>query len=204
MFTWLESAYQYISHLDMEQIQALLEKYSSLGPLPGIALPAIEAWLPFLPLFIIVACNASAYGLWLGFLYSWLGTVLGNVLVFLLARRFGRRVHHYLSRKYPKADHFFGWIERKGFTPLFLLFCFPFTPSVFVNLASGVSAVPKRIFIAAAMLGKAVMVFMMSFVGHDWQSFLTQPWRILLLAVGLFLIWLVGKWVEKRYQVESG
>lgn len=97
MLDWLERTYHYLSQLDMEQIQALLEKYSSLGPIPGIALPMVEALLPFLPLFIIVAGNASAYGLWLGFIYSWLGTVAGALIVFLIARRFGEIQHLFVS-----------------------------------------------------------------------------------------------------------
>ncbi|GAC41180.1 TVP38/TMEM64 family protein [Paenibacillus popilliae] len=202
MLEWLEHTYHNLSQLDREQIQALLEKYSSHGPVPGIALPMVEALLPFLPLFIIVAGNASAYGLWLGFIYSWLGTVAGALLIFLSARRFGGKFSIYLSAKYPKAEHFFSWIERKGFSPLFLLYCFPFTPSFFVNIASGASNVPKRIFVAAVVLGKGVMVFMMSFVGHDWQSFISHPWRLLVAVAGLFLLWYLGKKLEKHYQIQ--
>ncbi|CAH0119277.1 hypothetical protein PAE9249_01776 [Paenibacillus sp. CECT 9249] len=201
MANWFEQAYRFLTHLNMEQIELLLEKYSALGPIPGIALPAVEAFLPFLPLFIIVAGNASAYGLWLGFFYSWIGSALGSSLVFLLARRFGGRFSRYLSNKYPKAQRFFSWIERRGFTPLFVLYCLPFTPSFFVSIASGVSTVPKRIFFSAVVLGKAVMVFMMSFIGHDWQGFVSNPWRIVFVAAGLVLLWYVGKRVEKRYQI---
>ncbi|MDY0407842.1 TVP38/TMEM64 family protein [Paracerasibacillus soli] len=63
--------------LDEEQILELLEKYRSLGPLPGILLPFIESFLPFLPLFAFVFANAAAYGLWQGFLLSWIGQYLG-------------------------------------------------------------------------------------------------------------------------------
>ncbi|MFD0869362.1 MULTISPECIES: TVP38/TMEM64 family protein [Paenibacillus] len=200
MLEWLEPIYQYLAQLDKNQIQEMLYRYSSLGPLPGIALPAAEALLPFLPLFIIVAGNASAYGLWLGFLYSWIGTVLGAFLVFIAARRFGGRFSRYVSNKYPKADRFFSWIERKGFTPLFLMYCFPFTPSFFVNLAAGISTVPVRIYLASVMLGKGVMVFMISFVGHDWQGFFAYPWRIVFVIAGLIILWYLGKRIEKRYQ----
>ncbi|OPA76102.1 hypothetical protein BVG16_17955 [Paenibacillus selenitireducens] len=201
MAQWMEHTYHYVSQLDMQQIEALLEKYSALGPLPGILLPFLEAFLPFLPLFIIAAGNASAYGLGLGFLYSWIGSVLGALILFLLARRFGGRLNDYLSRKYPKAEHFFHWVEQRGFTPLFILYCFPFTPSFFINIASGMSRVPLGIFLSAIMLGKGVMIFLMSFVGHDWQGFASQPWRIIALVVGLIILWLGGKRVEKRFQI---
>ncbi|GIP31877.1 TVP38/TMEM64 family protein [Paenibacillus sp. J2TS4] len=201
MIEWFERIYKFLSQLDMKQIQELLHDYSSLGPIPGIGLPAIEALLPFLPLFIIVAGNASAYGLWLGFLYSWIGTVIGACLIFLLARRFGGRFSRYIADKYPKADRFFSWIERKGFTPLFVMYCFPFTPSFFVNIAAGISTVPLRTYVASVLLGKSVMVFMMSFIGHDWQGLFYYPWRIVLVAAVLFILWYAGKRVEKRYQV---
>jgi len=201
MANWIDQTYHYLSQLDMNQIEELLDKYSALGPLPGILLPFVEAFLPFLPLFIIVAGNASAYGLGLGFLYSWIGSVLGALFIFLLARRYGGRFNDYLSRKYPRAEHFFNWVERRGFTPLFILYCFPFTPSFFINVASGMSRVPLGIFSASVALGKAVMIFMISFVGHDWQGFIAQPWRILALVVGLAVLWFGGKHIEKRFQI---
>lgn len=201
MTQWIEQTYHYLSQLDLQQIQQLLEKYSALGPLPGILLPFSEAFLPFLPLFFIAAANASAYGLGLGFFYSWFGSVLGALVLFLLARRFGGRLNDYLSRKYPKAQHFFDWVEHRGFTPLFILYCFPFTPSFIINIASGMSRVPLGIFLSAVMLGKGVMIFFMSFVGHDWQGFISQPWRIIVLVVVLIILWYGGKQVEKKFQI---
>src|SRR5690625_3341121 len=69
----------------------LLENYEALGPLPGILLPFIEAFLPFLPLFVFVMANSVAYGLFKGFLYSWIGSSAGSILVFLLIRKFGNK-----------------------------------------------------------------------------------------------------------------
>ena len=48
---------------DYDYIMELLNNYESLGPLPGILLPFIEAFLPFLPLIVFVLANGAAYGL---------------------------------------------------------------------------------------------------------------------------------------------
>ncbi|WP_409346452.1 TVP38/TMEM64 family protein [Paenibacillus sp. MBLB4367] len=202
MTGWFEQATHELMNLDMAQVEQWLLDYASLGPLPGIILPLSEAILSFLPLFVIIIGNASAYGLWLGFLYSWIGTSLGALLVFWLARRFGKRFSIVIVRKFPKTERLFKWSERKGFTPLFLLYCFPFIPSLLVNIASGMSAVSFKTFLAALLMGKAVMVFVISFVGHDWQAFISQPWRIAVLVVMLFLLWFAGKKLEKRFQLE--
>lgn len=201
MLEWFTEVISYLAQLDIEEIEELLDRYSALGPIPGILLPTLEALIPILPLFVIVAANASAYGLWLGFAYSTIGSVLGAFLVFMIANRFGTRVSDYLTKKHPKAELFFNWIKQRGFTPLFLLYSFPFTPSFVVNLAAGVCKVPLQVFLPALALGKSIMIMCMSLIGHDWQGFIFHPWRLILLALGLFILWYIGKRIEKYYQL---
>ncbi|MEW9107295.1 MAG: TVP38/TMEM64 family protein, partial [Paenibacillus sp.] len=40
-----------------------------------------------------------------------------------------------------------------------------------------------------------------AFIGHDWQGFIHHPWRILIAAAALFLLWLGGKKLEAHYQL---
>jgi len=184
---------------NLEDIKQWLDRYSQFGPLPGILLPFLEALLPILPLVVFVVANAAAYGMWLGFLYSWIGVTLGALLVFTLARRFGKRYGAQIRTKFPKSEKFFGYVERKGFTPIFLLACFPFSPSVIVNVASGMSRIPFHTFLIAMGLGKAVMTFILSFLGHDLQAMVDNPWRIAMAIAVVFLLWLGGRKLENRY-----
>lgn len=196
------SVHEWISYakdINLEEIKSLLQRYSQFGPLPGILLPFLEALLPILPLVVFVVANAAAYGMWLGFLYSWIGVTSGSLLVFMLARRFGYRYGDRIRRKFPKSEKFFGYIERKGFTPIFLLACFPFSPSVIVNIASGLSKIPLHTFLIAMALGKGVMIFTLSFLGHDLQAMADQPWRIVMAVSILFLMWIGGRKLEARY-----
>ncbi|WP_130605322.1 TVP38/TMEM64 family protein [Cohnella abietis] len=185
--------------LDLDQIKDLLHRYSELGPIPGILLPFLEALLPILPLFVFVVANASAYGMWLGFLYSWIGVSAGSFVVFMLARRFGHRYGEQIRRKFPKSEKFFGYVEHKGFTPIFLLCCFPFSPTVLVNISSGLSKIPIHTFLTAMILGKAVMIFTLSFMGHDLQALVNNPWRIVFAIGGMMLLWLGGRKLEGRF-----
>ncbi|GIQ69232.1 TVP38/TMEM64 family protein [Xylanibacillus composti] len=184
--------------IDKEAIEQLLDQYAALGPLPGILLPLLESFIPVLPLIVILLGNAASYGTGLGFLYSWIGVVSGSSIVFLLARRFGSRLRSYTERKLPKAGTFFHWIENKGFTPIFLLACFPFTPSFLVNVVSGMSMIPFRIFLIAIMLGKGIMIFLVSLVGGEWRDFVEHPSKLALAGALLFAMWLAGKQVESK------
>lgn len=161
-------------------------------------MPFIEAFFPPLPLIAIVAGNAAAYGLWFGFLYSWVGVCLGAGTVFLLCRKLGQhRFLNFLTR-HPKVNEAMNWMNRHGFSAIFLFSCFPFTPSSLVNVVAGLSNIPTSHFMAAIMLGKAIMIFIISFIGHDFMSFIEQPWKLLVVLLAIFLLWFVGKRVETQ------
>ncbi|NYV67713.1 TVP38/TMEM64 family protein [Bacillus sp. Gen3] len=182
----------------IENMMNLIDQYRSFGPLPGILLLILEAFLPFLPLVIIVLANANAFGLWYGFLISWAGASGGAILVFLVIRRFGNtRILSFLrkNRQVKKITH---WLEAHGFSPIFLLLCFPFTPSAVVNIVAGLSKINIFQYILAVVAGKMVMIFIVSFVGYDLVSLIKNP----LKTVGVFLIilvlWFIGKRIEAR------
>lgn len=187
----------------MQDIENIMDKYESFGPLPGILLPFIESLLPFLPLVAIVVANASAYGFWLGFLYSWIGVVTGAFSVFWLVRRFGGRFRQFIVRKYPKSQRLTTFFERKGFTLIFVLACFPFTPSSLVNIVSGLSRIPMYTFLTATMLGKGVMLMLVSYAGYDLTTLIHKPWKLVAICVVFLLLWLIGRKLESHFLNDS-
>ncbi|GFN31568.1 TVP38/TMEM64 family protein [Paenibacillus xylaniclasticus] len=191
-----------IKALDLEHIERTLRSYKEFGPLPGLLMPIAEALIPALPLIVIVAANVNIYGLWYGFLLSWLGVTIGASIVFWIARKLGRRLGQWFRRRLPKSQKFFNWIENKGFTPLFLLACFPFTPSALINVVAGLSTLPFRTFLIATLLGKSVMIFSISIVSADISNLAREPWRIVVLLTVLAVMWFGGKQLESRYQLK--
>ncbi|MHA6258420.1 TVP38/TMEM64 family protein [Sporosarcina sp. CAU 1771] len=183
---------------EVDKIIELSEQYKALGPLLGLLFPFIESFLPFLPLFVFVFANASAYGLWYGFVLSWVGAFAGSYMVFLLIRKYGRnRFLQFLTKK-PRVQKLIKWVDRNGFGPLFLLICFPFTPSALVNLVAGLSDMKRHYYLLTLMAGKLVMIFTISFIGYDLKALLTQPIRTAIVVFIIVLLWFVGKRIEKR------
>jgi len=182
----------------MENIMKLINEYRSFGPLPGILLPMLEAFFPFLPLVLFVMANASAFGLWLGFLFSWMGACVGALLVFLFFRRFGQQKILQFLHRHPSVEKLMKWVEHHGFGPIFLLLCFPFTPSAVVNIVAGLSNVSIGQYLLAVVAGKMVMIFTISFVGYDLNALVNQPVRTIIVTFIIFLLWYVGKRIEVR------
>lgn len=187
---------------DIENINAFIEEYRSFGPVLGVLLPLTEAFFPFLPLVLFVMANANAFGLGLGFLYSWIGASVGAYCVFLLIRKYGHTRLLSFLRNHESVKKLTRWLERHGFGPIFLLLCFPFTPSAIVNIVAGLSKLGIYQYMLAVMAGKMVMIFTMSYVGHDIISLITQPIRTMVVLTVMFILWYVGKRIEIRLNMD--
>src|SRR5690625_3323765 len=176
----------------------LLNTYEKIGPLPGILLPFIEAFLPFLPLFVFVIANSLAYGLLKGFIYSWIGSVLGSITVFLVIRKLGNKRIFQKIRKNKTVLQVTNWVEHHGFGPLFILLCFPFSPSSVINVVAGISKVSKLQFFLAVILGKSIMIFSMAYVGSSVMEFAKSPIRTTIILLSIVIFWRLGKYIEGK------
>ncbi|MFJ7732279.1 TVP38/TMEM64 family protein [Lysinibacillus sp. NPDC097231] len=182
----------------VENIEHIASQYRALGPVMGLLLPFVEAFFPFLPLVVFVVANASAFGFWLGFLLSWVGSSAGSYAVFLLVRHFGKHPKLRFITGSKKVEKLIKWVDMNGISPLFVLLCFPFTPSVLVNIVAGLSHIHKKFYLIVLMAGKFVMILGMSVLGYDLRSLLTSPVKLIIAAVAIILLWWVGKLIEKR------
>ncbi|EKN70528.1 hypothetical protein M670_02668 [Schinkia azotoformans MEV2011] len=188
----------------IENILMLLDEYADLGPIPGILLPMIEAIFPIFPLVLFVMANAAAFGLWKGFIISWIGATLGALIVFSVIRRLGRQRFFNFLTKHQKVKKLMNWIERRGFGFIFLMLCFPFSPSSLINVVAGLSRVSKQQFVLAVLLGKLVMIFTVSFIGYDLKSLIYQPFKTIFVLILMFILWYGGKQIEKRIHLDDG
>lgn len=182
-----------------ENITELIETFRSFGIFIAFLLPFIEAFLPFLPIILFVIANVNAYGLLLGFIITWSGTVSGSYIVFLIFRLISKKPFMKRIVEQPRVVRFIQWIDEHGFGPLFILLCFPFTPGALVNMVSAFSNISKQVYLIALILSKAIMIFTLSFIGADINSFFASPKKSIIVVVIIFILWLVGKGLEKYF-----
>lgn len=177
----------------------LLDKYENLGPLPGILLPFIEAFLPFLPIFVFVMANSAAYGLFKGFLYSWIGASFGSIGVFITIRKFsGNRLIRRI-RNNEQVEKITSWVDRRGFGLLFVLLCFPFAPSAVINVVAALGKISLQRFMLAVFLGKSVMIFSLAYIGVSIFEFAKKPVQTTIIVACIVVFWFVGKYIEKLF-----
>jgi uncharacterized membrane protein YdjX (TVP38/TMEM64 family) len=68
-----------------------------------------------------------------------------------------------------------------------------------VNVIAGLSKLPVHTFVLATALGKGVMIFMISYAGHDLDQLLKQPWKFALIAIVFTFMWVLGRKLEAKF-----
>lgn len=179
----------------LEFWQTLLDSFGDLGPLVPIFLAMVESFFPPLPLIAIVALNVAAHGGLFGFVYSWVGVMLGGTLMFLFWRRVLKQFFWKFASRSQKLEKAEQWVSRFDVSSLFMLSVLPFTPSSFMHFAFGISDFDEKRYLITMLLGKGVMVAMMALFGQSLVSSMKNPVYLVLAVV----IWGAMYWGSKRF-----
>lgn len=163
----------------------------------GVWAPLVYVWIYaigvclFVPGTLLTGLGAAIFGAYWGFLYVWIGAMLGSSAAFLIGRTLGREFAAGLIgnklRKYDDA------IARNGFaTVLYLrLVYFPFTP---MNFGMGLTNVRFIDYFWGTGLGIIVGTFIFTFfIGTLRDVWSSGNWGQLIsfkvfFSIGLFIL----------------
>jgi uncharacterized membrane protein YdjX (TVP38/TMEM64 family) len=187
-------------YLGPDRLAYLLENAGFWAPVAYVLIYVAGVCL-FIPGTLLTALGAAIFGPYLGFLYVWIGAMIGSSLAFLIGRYLGRDfAASLIGDKLKKYDD---GIERNGFaTVLYLrLVYFPFTP---MNFGMGLTKVRFMDYLAGTALGIIVGTFIFTFfIGTVKQVWANGQWAELFswkifFSLALFVFsFFIPKIVEK-------
>lgn len=176
----------------IQQFLYIAQDNMLLSLIAGILSAFIESFIPALPIVAIVGANAAIHGMFIGLLISWIGSGLGTLSLFLILSRFNDN-KIFRKMRTEKVEAGVRWLDKKGFSMLFIAYACTFMPS---SLATVASAFCKKKFIDFAppmLAGKFVMFIVVSYVAEDISGFIHSPLKIIVLIALVALSWFVGK-----------
>jgi len=191
--------------LTPEALSQFLEAAGFWAPLFYIMIYVIGVCL-FIPGSLLTALGAAIFGAYYGFLYVWIGAMVGASAAFWIGRTLGRDFASSLIgnrlKKYDDA------IERNGFTTtLYLrLVYFPFT---LLNFGMGLTKVRFWDYFFGTGLGIIVGTFIFTFfVGTLKEVWASGNWKELIsfkvfFSVGLIIFSLYIPKIIKKIRVED-
>jgi uncharacterized membrane protein YdjX (TVP38/TMEM64 family) len=158
------------NYLTPEVINAMLKKVGIWAPVLFIFIYALGVCL-FVPGLILTGIGALLFGPYWGFIYIWVGAMLGASGAFFIGRTLGRDFASTVIgdrlKKYNDA------IERNGFTVVLYLrlLYFPFTP---MNFGMGLTKVRFGDYLLGTgvgiLIGTFIIVFFTGALKDVWAS----------------------------------
>ncbi len=147
----------------LEALRTFIPRTGIWGPLIFVAVQIIQVIIPILPGGISCAYGVLLFGTAYGFLYNYVGIVIGSVLAFLLARHLGKS---FIERITPgKLYHkYIGWLDKgKWFERVFALgILLPGAPDDVLCMLAGVSGMKLNKFMVILILCKPGALFLYS------------------------------------------
>jgi uncharacterized membrane protein YdjX (TVP38/TMEM64 family) len=176
----------------------LAQRIESFGIFAPIFLAMLESIIPALPLVIIVILNVNIYGLGVGFLTSYVGTMLGATIMFLFYRTISFYGLHEKLHKFKAIDKTINWVNNQRPIVIIVLSMLPSTPSSFMNLAFGLAQYSKRKYLISIAIGKVFMIALFAFFGNAFQAKENQIWIYLGSALLFIVTYFISKSINKR------
>ena len=176
-------------YLTAEALQQFLNTMGLWAPVVFMLVYAGGVCL-FVPGTLLTGLGAAIFGAYWGFLYVWVGAMVGASLAFLIGRTLGRDfAASLIGDKLKKYDDA---IRRNGFAAVLYLrlVYFPFTP---MNFGMGLTAVRFRDYLFGTGLGILVGTFIFTFfIGTLKDVWVSGDWGQLLSFKVFFSIALFG------------
>jgi uncharacterized membrane protein YdjX (TVP38/TMEM64 family) len=193
--------------LSQDSLISLFENFraSPWAPLALIGLFVVGSPLG-IPASPLILAGGAAFGLYHGWFYNFVGTVLGAGSSFLLAKALGRdfMVHFVGENRLKKIE---GILDRHGFWTIVRSRFIPI-PFVITNFASAWVGLRFGTFIGATAVGLAPSMLVYTYFGkalYDVAGEHRQEvvWKLVVATILLLLLSLLGPMVAKKMRRSS-
>ena len=142
-----------------ENMQKFIMGFGTAAGIIFVLIQIIQVIIPVIPCGVSCVAGVIVFGAGMGFVYNYVGICIGSMLVFLIAKRYGRAL---MVKMFDKKliDKYESWTEKNGrFTKLFALAIFlPVAPDDFLCYLAGTTRMKLKTFTAVILLGKPLSI----------------------------------------------
>lgn len=172
-----------------------------LGLAIGIILIILESIIPMLPLAVFIAINMLVFGNLVGFVISWIATIIGCTISFFIFRKLKGKMWKWICRK-EKLISLMNKIDEISFSSLVIILAFPFTPAFSINIGAGLSNMTYKKYLFALIISKISIVYFWGFIGTTLVESLTDITVLIKIAIIILVAFVLSKIVMKKFNIK--
>lgn len=177
---------------------------NNLGVLGALIVIIIGSFIPPVPDAVFFGLATNSFGLYIGVIISYIGTVIGASLVYFFSRwlRNVKWIKKILTED-QRVVFYVEKLKKIQLSTLSISLAIPFLPAVAIHIASGLVKMSYRKFLVALLIGKIALVIFWSYVGQSIVQGLQDPKGLFLLALIIIIVYVASKYISKKYQLEE-
>lgn len=179
-----------------DQFEPAFRSYGAFGPVLVVSAQVLASIFAPIPNNVITIAAGRIYGGFLGGFYSYVGSLCGAAVTFLIARKLGRGFVRRFVKGHDlvKVDSF---ISRYGVWAILAGRLVPFLSFDAISYAAGLTSMDLRAFMLASAIGIVPGMFAYSYLG-EFSRGLDLQTIVLLSAASLVVFWLAWSWLFAR------
>lgn len=183
-------------------IVEIINLLGTWGPVFGCFLIVIESIVPILPLAVFITLNFLTFGHLVGFVISWIFTLLGCVMSFFIFRKGLYKKFKNFTISKQKLKKFMNAVSKMSLSELVVLTAIPFTPAFLVNITAGLSDMSFKKYFAGIFLGKISLVYFWGYIGTSLIDSLKNPIILIRIFVLVLIVYIISRIVNKKVNLE--
>ena len=139
-----------------------IKKFGVLAPILFLLLQLIQVILPIIPGGTCSIIGVLIFGPILGFIYNYIGIILGSILAYFLSKKYGLKLLK-LFFKEETIQKYIKYIQNAQFKKIFIVGIFlPFLPDDLLCYMAGISKMNFFTFLKYVCIGKIFTIVMYS------------------------------------------
>lgn len=157
---------------DQAKMKAYLANKQIIGPLIFVLIQIIQVVIPVIPGGVSLLGGVIFFGPWWGFVYNYVGICIGSIILFFLARYYGKPfILHLISEE--TYEKYMKWTKNQKKYNWFFAICIvaPAAPDDVLCMISGLTDMKVSTYIWIILLGKPWTIAAYSFgllYGAKW------------------------------------
>jgi uncharacterized membrane protein YdjX (TVP38/TMEM64 family) len=198
------AAWQWTPLRDWLDVEALAGRAASLRDQPTAPVVVIGGYVlggfVLMPVTVLIAATALAFGPLLGFVYSLLGCLASATLAYGIGYFLGH--DRFRSIAGARIDRLSRRIAHHGVMAVLIVRLVPVAPFTVVNMMAGASHIRLRDFVLGTCLGMLPGLLVMTLFGDQLDDVIRDPQaKTFLILIGLMaLLVLLTAWVRRRFR----
>lgn len=194
---------------DMEKIRELIIHSGGFGYLVFCIIIIVQVIILPVPSFIFYLVGTAIYGAPIAFLLSYISTVIGSCINFLIGAFFGKKVVSWCVGE-ELTDKYRHLLNSKGYLLFIIMQILPFFPDDILCMIIGMSSMPFLFFLIIMIIVKPIYIGAVCFLGTgDIIPF--SGWGIpvwILIIIGIITVYIlytknqekIEKYLKSKFQ----